>query len=115
MNEAKQMYDKLPSDIQIHFVEEYIKPQLNECDAEISLFNKLLESEECQRLNYYCLIEPLKKIINNEYGLAKMRKLNKLDFDYYYTKHFIEKKKSFELFTCPYASMALVFLMMKYH
>ncbi len=115
MEEAKQLYDKLPSDIQTHLVEEYIKPQLNDCEKEISLFHELLESEDCQRLNYNCLIEPLKKIINNEHGLAKMRKLNTLNFNYYYTQHFIHKKNAFVLISCPYASMAGCFVMMKYH
>ena len=31
----------------------------------VSLFHELIESEECRRLNYQCLLAPLTGIINN--------------------------------------------------
>jgi len=47
----KKFYESLQPDIQIYFVEEYVKPQLI-YDEMINEFHRLIESEECQRLGF---------------------------------------------------------------
>ncbi len=51
LDKAKKIYDGLQTDIQIHFIKEYIEPQLRG-DELIRDFHKIIESEECQRLDY---------------------------------------------------------------
>jgi hypothetical protein len=70
---AQRIYAGLQEDIQRYLIEDYIKPQLEEGDKLISLFNELIDSEDCRNLRYECLIEPVTKIIQNETALAKMR------------------------------------------
>ena len=89
---AKTIFDGLQEDIQKYLIEDYIKPQLEEGDKWISLFNELIESEECMHLKYECLIEPVTKIIQNETALAKMRKLDTNGFNHCYIQHFIKKQ-----------------------
>jgi hypothetical protein len=115
LEKAKTIYSGLQEDIQKMLVEDYIKPQLEEGDKWISLFNELIESEECMELKYTCLIEPVKKIIQNETALAKMRKLNTEGFDIIYMQHFIEKRNTFSLVTDPYTSMCMEFVMRRWH
>ena len=112
---AKKIYNGLQEDIQKMLVEDYIKPQLEEGDKWISLFNKLIESEECSRLKYICLLDPVTKIINNETALAKMRKIDTVGFDRIYQQHFIEKRNTFTLVSDPYMSMCMEFVMRRWH
>ena len=112
---AQKIYNGLQEDIQKMLVEDYIKPQLEEGDKWISLFNELIESEECMELKYMCLLDPVTKIINNETALAKMRKINTLGFDSIYQQHFIEKKNTFRLVSDPYMSMCMEFVMRRWH
>lgn len=115
LEKAKNIYDGLQPDIQQMLVEDYIKPQLEEGDKWISLFNELIESEECMSLKYECLIDPVTKIIQNETALAKMRKINTEGFDRIYQQHFIEKRNTFSLVTDPYISMCMEFVMRRWH
>ena len=112
---AQKIYSNLQEDIQRHLIEEYIKPQLEEGNRWISLFNELIESEECSRLEYDCLIEPVTKIIQNETALAKMRKIDTLGFDSCYIQHFIKKQNTFRLVDDPYTSMCMEFVMRRWH
>jgi hypothetical protein len=112
---AQKIYNGLQEDIQKMLVEDYIKPQLEEGDKWISLFNELIESEECMELKYMCLLDPVTKIINNETALAKMRKINTLGFDSIYQQHFIEKRNTFRLVSDPYMSMCMEFVMRRWH
>ena len=112
---AQKIYNGLQEDIQKMLVEDYIKPQLEEGDKWISLFNKLIESEECSRLKYICLLDPVTKIINNETALAKMRKIDTVGFDRIYQQHFIEKRNTFTLVSDPYMSMCMEFVMRRWH
>jgi hypothetical protein len=112
---AQKIYNGLQEDIQKMLVEDYIKPQLEEGDKWISLFNKLIESEECSRLKYICLLDPVTKIINNETALAKMRKIDTAGFDRIYQQHFIEKRNTFTLVSDPYMSMCMEFVMRRWH
>jgi hypothetical protein len=112
---AQKIYNGLQEDIQKMLVEDYIKPQLEEGDKWISLFNELIESEECSRLKYICLLEPVTKIINNETALAKMRKIDTVGFDRIYQQHFIEKRNTFTLVSDPYMSMCMEFVMRRWH
>ena len=111
---AKTIFDGLQEDIQRYLIEDYIKPQLEEGDKWISLFQELIESEECQSLKYECLIDPVTKIINNETALAKMCKLDDL-FNYTYIQHFIKKQNTFRLVIDPYISMCMELVMRKWH
>ena len=111
---AKTIFDGLQEDIQRYLIEDYIKPQLEEGDKLISLFNELIDSEDCQSLKYECLIDPVTKIINNETALAKMCKLDDL-FNYTYIQHFIKKQNTFRLVIDPYISMCMELVMRKWH
>ena len=112
---AQKIYAGLQEDIQRYLIEDYIKPQLDEGDKWISLYNELIESEECMHLEYMCLLDPVTKIINNETALAKMRKLNTEGFDSIYKQHFIEKRNTFSLVSDPYISMCMEFVMRRWH
>lgn len=98
---------------QINFTQIY--DGLQEGDRLISLFHELIESEECQRLKYQCLVDPVTKIIQNKTALEKMCKRNTLDFDSVYKQHFIQKRNTFELVEDPYTSMCMEFVMRKWH
>ena len=112
---AQKIYSGLQEDIQKMLVEDYIKPQLEEGDKWISLFNELIESEQCSHLEYMCLLDPVTKIINNETALAKMRKINTVGFNIIYEQHFIEKRNTFRLVSDPYVSMCMEFVMRRWH
>jgi len=88
--------------------------QLEESNRLISLFNELIESEECQELKYQCLLDPVTKIIQNNIALEKMRNLDGL-FDYVYDAHFIKKINTFTLVSDPYNSMCMELVMRKWH
>ena len=112
---AQKIYSGLQEDIQKMLVEDYIKPQLEEGDKWISLFNELIESEQCMHLEYMCLLDPVTKIINNETALAKMRKIDTVGFNRIYEQHFIEKRNTFTLVSDPYMSMCMEFVMRRWH
>ena len=88
--------------------------QLEESNRLISLFNELIDSEECRSLQYQCLLEPVTKIIQNNIALEKMRNLDGL-FDYVYETHFIKKINTFILVSDPYNSMCMELVMRKWH
>ena len=112
---AQKIYAGLQEDIQRYLIEDYIKPQLEEGDKLISLFNELIDSEDCRNLRYECLIEPVTKIIQNETALAKMRKLDTIGFNSCYRQHFIEKRNTFRLVVDPCTSMCMEFVMRRWH
>ena len=112
---AQRIYAGLQEDIQRYLIEDYIKPQLEEGDKLISLFNELIDSEDCRNLRYECLIAPVTKIIQNETALAKMRKLDSNGFNSVYIQHFIKKQNTFRLVDDPYTSMCMEFVMRKWH
>ena len=95
-------------------MEEYIVPQLLE-DELINKFDELLESEECQRLNWRVLTDVVRKIIENKYALAKMCKKN-VGFKDSYEQHFIRKINTFKDPSWdPLSSMCAEFVMQKWH
>ena len=112
---AQKIYAGLQEDIQRYLIEDYIKPQLEEGDKLISLFNELIDSEDCRNLRYECLIAPVTKIIQNETALAKMRKLDTIGFNSIYIQHFIKKQNTFRLVDDPCTSMCMEFVMRKWH
>lgn len=115
MENAKIIYDNLQEDIQNKIMEEYIMPQLAE-DELIKKFDELIESEECQNLNWYILTDVVSKIINNEYALDKMCKRNVLGFKKTYEQHFIKKINTFKRPEwTPLSSMCAEFVMRKWH
>ena len=93
--------------------EDIQKMLVEEGDKWISLFNELIESNECMSLKYQCLIEPVTKIIQNETALAKMCKLDNL-FSYTYIQHFHIKENTFSLVSDPYISMCMEIVMRRY-
>ena len=104
----------LQDDIQKHLIEEYIKPQLRGDDL-IKEFDKLIESKECQSLEWQVLINVVGKIIENKSAFAQMCEINTLGFKESYQQHFIEKRNTFILFDCPLSSMCAEFVMRKWH
>ena len=114
LNKAKTIYDGLQLDIQIHLMEEYIEPQLRGDDL-IKEFNILIESEECQRLDYSGLLDTVRKIIANPAALAQMCKLNPIRFKEVYEQHFIKKVNYYWRVSCPYTSMCMKLVMLKWH
>ena len=114
LKKAKCIYNNLQDDIKQHLVEEYIKPQLRGDDL-INEFDKLIESEACQHLEWQVLTDVVGKIIENKDALAKMCEINTLGFKSIYHQHFIQKKNTFVLFDCALSSMCAEFVMRKWH
>ena len=110
---AKYIYDKLPNDLQTHFKEEFIIPELKGDDL-IKEYNRLLDSEDCQGLKYQVLIDVVRKIINHSGALSQISMLD-YGFKSCYEQHFIEKRNTFVLFDCPISSMCAEIVMRKYH
>lgn len=115
LKKAQQMYNILNPDLQDFMRKEFIEPQLDYEAGLIAKFNELIESDECSQLQYECLIEPLTEIIANESVLKQMREADTLGFDDVYHTHFIEKKNTFRLVQEPIISMAMVFVMRRWH
>jgi hypothetical protein len=114
MEEVKTIYNNLQEDIQIKIMEEYIMPQLIE-DELINKFDELIESEECQRLNWRVLTDVVSKIIENESALTMMCKQN-VEFKDSYQQHFIRKVNTFkDPSWTPLSSMCAEFVMRKWH
>ena len=96
LEEAFQIFGMLQEDIQIHLIEEYIKPQLKGDDL-VKEFDKQLNSEECSSLNWQVLVDVVGKIIENKEALAQMfEKYEDIGFKTYYEQHFIEKINQFK-------------------
>jgi hypothetical protein len=112
---AKEIFDGLQEDIQKQLMNDYIKPEVDESKKLLTLFQELIESDECSELKYDCLIDPVTKIIQNPHALAEIRKLNLYGFDYIYKQHFIKKENTFSLVHCPYTSMCMEFVMRRWH
>lgn len=111
---AKVIYDNLQEDIQIKIMEEYIVPQLIE-DELINKFDELIDSEECQRLNWQVVTDVVRKIIENESAITKMCKKN-VEFKDSYEQHFIRKINTFkDPSWTPLSSMCAEFVMRKWH
>ena len=115
LKKAQHMYNILNPDLQDFMRKEFIEPQLDYEAGLIAKFNELIESDECMHLKYECLIKPLTEIIANESVLKQMREANPLGFDDVYHTHFIEKKNTFRLVEEPIISMAMVFVMRRWH
>ena len=91
LKQAGQIFERLQDDIQIHLIEEYIKPQLRGDDLVIE-FEKQLMSIECQRLDWRVLFDVVEKIIKNKEALAQMfEKYHYIGFKSCYNQHFIQK------------------------
>lgn len=114
MEKVKVIYDNLQEDIQRQLMSEYIIPQLIE-DECIKKFDELIESEECQRLDWTVLMDVVGKIIHNEQALNKMCKKDVLGFKEVYTNHFIHNRKTFVRFDCLLSSMCAELVMRKWH
>jgi hypothetical protein len=84
-------------------------------ECPIKKFKLLIESEDCQSLKYQCLMEPLREIIGNKSILDQMCEENPQGFRYIYYEHFIEKKNTFRLVEDPITSMAMEFVMRRWH
>lgn len=116
LKQAGQIFERLQDDIQIHLIEEYIKPQLRGDDLVIE-FEKQLMSIECQRLDWRVLFDVVEKIIKNKEALAQMfEKYDYIGFKSYYNQHFIQKKNTFTLPSwTPLSSFCATLTMCKWH
>jgi hypothetical protein len=95
LEEASQIFGRLNDDIQIHLIEEYIKPQLRGDDL-VREFDKQLNSEACRGLKWQVLGDVVGKIIQNKEALAQMfEKYDDIGFKPYYEQHFIQKRNQF--------------------
>ena len=63
LEEASKIFGRLHDDIQLHLIEEYIKPQLRGDDL-VREFDKQLNSDECSSLNWQVLVDVVEKIIH---------------------------------------------------
>jgi hypothetical protein len=114
LEKARRIYNGLQEDIQRHLIEEYIKPELNGTLL-IKEFDKIIESEECQRLEWDALADIVEKIINHEGALSQMCEIDTLGFRDVYRRHFIRGKNTFVLFDTPLSSMCAELVMRKWH
>ncbi len=114
LDKVKSLFNSLQEDIQLYLVQEYIMPQLR-CDDLIKQFDQLIESIQCQRLDWKVLTDVVSKIIENKSAFEKMCEINTLGFKESYHQHFIEKRNTFILFDCPLSSMCCEFVMRKWH
>ena len=116
LKQAGKIFERLQDDIQIHLIEEYIKPQLRGDDLVIE-FEKQLMSTECQRLDWRVLFDVVEKIIKNKEALAQMfEKYDYIGFKSSYNQHFIQKKNTFTLPSwTPLSSFCATLTMCKWH
>ena len=117
LEKAQSIYNGLQTDIQRHLIEEFITPELNGICL-IKEFDKIIESEECQRLDYKVLLDVVGKIINHSGALAQMCEIDTLGFKSVYHQHFIQGINTFKhpsFYGHPLDSMCLEFVMRKWH
>jgi hypothetical protein len=116
LKKASSLFIRLQDDIQIHLMEEYIKPQLRGDDL-VREFEKQLTSEECRRLDWTVLVDVVSKIIENKSALAQMyEKYNDIGFKSYYIQHFIQKRNTFtQPSWTPLASFCATLTMCTWH
>ena len=117
LSQAAQLFTRLNDDIQLHLIEEYIKPQLRGDDL-VREFDKQLNSEECSNLNWQVLVDVVEKIIENEAALAQMCEKYEasIGFKRYYDQHFIQKVNSFKAPSWdPLSSFCASLTMCKWH
>lgn len=117
LEKAQNIYNGLQEDIQRHLIEEFITPELNGHGL-IKEFDKIIESEECQRLDYKVLLDVVGKIINHSGALAQMCEIDTLGFKSVYHQHFIQGINTFKhpsFYGHPLDSMCLEFVMRKWH
>lgn len=116
LKQAGQIFERLQDDIQIHLIEEYIKPQLRGDDLVIE-FEKQLMSIECQSLDWRVLFDVVEKIIKNKEALAQMfEKYDYIGFKSYYNQHFIQKENTFtQPSWTPLSSFCATLTMRKWH
>ena len=117
LEKAQRIYNGLQTDIQRHIIEEYIKPELTG-DHLIKEFDRIIESEACQRLDWTALTDIVQKIINHKGALSKMCEINTLGFRSVYHQHFIQGIMTFkhpDWYGKPLESMCAEFVMRKWH
>ena len=101
LKKAQQIYSILNPDLQDFLRKEFIEPQLEYEAGLLAKFNEL--------------IEPLTEILGNASVLKQICDANPLGFSDVYHTHFIEKKNTFRLVQEPIISMAMVFVMRRWH
>lgn len=116
LKKAGTFFAILQDDIQVHLMEEYIKPQLRGDDL-VKEFEKQLMSKECKSLDWTVLVDVVSKIIENKSALAQMyEKYDDIGFKGYYNQHFIQKKNSFtQPSWTPLSSFCATLTMCKWH
>ena len=99
LEDAKQLIDRLQHDIQIHIIEDYIKPQIKQDELKLMVdeFNRLLFSDDCRSLKWHVLIDIVGKIIKNDVAINAVSKIH-AGFKESYEQHFVKK---INMFTHP--------------
>lgn len=122
LEETKQFIGSLQDDIQIHIIEDYIKPQIeqDELKALVDEFDKLLMSEDCQRLKWEVLTEVVGKIIKSGDAAidAVSKSRSEIGFKETYQQHFVRKVNTFKhpsFNNQPLSSMYATIVMQKWH
>jgi len=122
LEETKQFIGSLQDDIQIHIIEDYIKPQIeqDELKALVDEFDKLLMSEDCQRLKWEVLTEVVGKIIKSGDAAidAVSKSRSEIGFKETYHEHFVRKVNTFKhpsFDNQPLSSMCATIVMRKWH
>jgi hypothetical protein len=122
LEETKQFIGRLQDDIQIHIIEDYIKPQIEQDELKVLVneFDKLLMSEDCRRLKWEVLTEVVGKIIKS--GDAAIDAVSKsypdMGFRGTYYQHFVRKINTFKHSSFdndPLSSMCATIVMQKWH
>jgi hypothetical protein len=122
LESTKQFIGRLQDDIQIHIIEDYVKPQIqhDELKTLVDEFDKLLMSEDCQRLKWEVLTEVVGKIIKS--GDAAINAVSKshseIGFKETYHQHFVRKVNTFKhpsFDNQPLSSMCATIVMRKWH
>ena len=116
LKKAGTFFAILQEDIQVHLMEEYIKPQLRGDDL-VREFEKQLMSKECKSLDWTVLVDVVSKIIENKSALAQMyEKYDDIGFKGYYNQHFIQKQNTFtQPSWTPLSSFCATLTMCKWH
>jgi hypothetical protein len=112
LEDAGKFIDTLQPDIQQYIKDEYIKPQLIK-ELITSLYT-VLESPECQRLQWQLLVEPLSKVMTSKDALPQLLKQDSL-FKFIYEKYYHENSNNLAQFGSYINRLCVEWVMYKYH
>ena len=112
LEDAGKFIDTLQPDIQQYLKDEYIKPQLVK-ELITSLYT-VLDSPECQRLEWKLLVDPLSKVMTSKEALPQLLKQDDL-FKFIYAKYYHENSNDLARFGSYINRLCIEWVMYKYH